>query len=107
MNVTTPKKKHISSARLTEVGETISQACATLGLSIEEAFKLIDSERPALHEMHLMPVSVWIKLCDLLCLSYDQAFMKYDLDIHLNIIQYRRSGAVSRNSNLSFVPPIV
>lgn len=86
------------SANVKRVGSTIVQACATLGITVDEAFELVGFATPPLNEMHHMPVSIWIKLCDLLCLTYDQASMEYDESVHLRLIQHRRNLLIESRS---------
>ena len=73
----------------------IFAACKTLGISVDEAFKLINCE---LEEQNLdeLPINVWIRFCNLVFLPYDFYYHGYSQTAHLMELQ-RNSHRLFQN----------
>lgn len=72
-----------------DLGNRLREACETMGISLEEAFKRIDSRILENHEMHMMPTLTWIRLCDLLILDPDMTLHFYSKVLHQNAIRFK------------------
>lgn len=80
-----------------ELSPIIYSACETIGISVHEAFRLINSSGK-MSELNKIDIHMWIRFCNLVFIPYEFFYHGYSKDIH--IMELKKNPQRVLNSKL-------